>query len=200
MFSVGSTLGGLHSSKVKGEYYHIKVILNVQEQQRRGIFVILESGERIWVPFEYENLSVFCYGCGRMGHDLQDCDVISNEIKQNADDELPFLAALKVESNLMGKESLKFGISARKIMKQWSYTREEIPKIKIKILMGKCSRKPCLSGEDDKCNNSNRIVAIVDDSNFKESFDPNRSFDLIETLGDTVMSSFLIIPLWYFGY
>lgn len=70
------------------------------------------------MPFKYENLPVFCYGCGRMDHGLQDCDVVSDEIKQYANGEFPFSIALRAESNLVGKKSVKFGFFARKIMKQ----------------------------------------------------------------------------------
>lgn len=53
---VGSTFGELLSSEVKGEFCRIKVLLDVQDQLQRGIFIVLDNGEKVWVLFKYENL------------------------------------------------------------------------------------------------------------------------------------------------
>lgn len=47
--------------------------------------------------------------------------MISPLEKDKSEDELPYLLALKVELNLKGRESLKFGIANNRPMKQCSY-------------------------------------------------------------------------------
>ncbi|MBA0780624.1 hypothetical protein Gotri_004703, partial [Gossypium trilobum] len=58
-----------------------------------------------------------------MGHGVKVCNGIPTDEKDKLKDELPYSLALKVESNLLGNESLKFGFSTKKSMKQCSYTR-----------------------------------------------------------------------------
>lgn len=49
-----------------------------------------------------------------MGHDLKDSFFVDEELKGRMDDELPFSVALKVESNLLGKECFLLGSNSRK--------------------------------------------------------------------------------------
>lgn len=30
--------------------------------------------ERIWVPFKYETLIIFCFGYGRINHGVKECE------------------------------------------------------------------------------------------------------------------------------
>ncbi|MFQ6668326.1 hypothetical protein Gotur_034011 [Gossypium turneri] len=46
----------------------IRIKLNVQKPLRRGIFVSIGNGNRVWIPFNYETLPTFCFGCERLGH------------------------------------------------------------------------------------------------------------------------------------
>ncbi|MBA0826105.1 hypothetical protein Goarm_010991 [Gossypium armourianum] len=67
-----------------------------------------------------------------MGHGVKECSNIPIAEREKIDDEYSYSLALKVESNLIGKESFQFGFSAKRIMKQCLYTgvatvdREEI--------------------------------------------------------------------------
>lgn len=98
--------------EVKEVYCRIKVRLNVKKALRRGIFIVLDARVKTWVPFKYENLLVFCYGCGRMRHNLQQCDFVSLFVKEMAEDEYPFSLALKVGSKMFGKESVRLRASS----------------------------------------------------------------------------------------
>ncbi|MBA0693003.1 hypothetical protein Goari_010519, partial [Gossypium aridum] len=33
----------------------------------------VDSQEKVWVSFKYENLPIFCFGCGRLGHGVKEC-------------------------------------------------------------------------------------------------------------------------------
>lgn len=96
-------------------------MLNVKKNLRRGIFFISDVGVKTWVPFKYENLSVFCYGCGTIGYNLQECVSVSPTLNDSSKKEFPFYLALKAESNMVGRESLHLGVSNRRQIKQCSY-------------------------------------------------------------------------------
>lgn len=85
--------------------------LEVQNPLRRGIFVSTDNQRKVWLPFKYERLPSFCFGCGCMGHSLKECVTVSESIKEQCEDDLPYSLALKAESNLMGRETMKFGYS-----------------------------------------------------------------------------------------
>lgn len=70
--------------------------------------------DKVWISFKYENLPSFCFGCGRIGHGLIDCVFISSSEKDRMVDNFPYSNALKVESAIYGKESMKFGFLSKK--------------------------------------------------------------------------------------
>lgn len=123
MFAVGSTFGGMLRAEEKGDYCRIRVDLNVTKPLRRGVFVSLESQGKVWLAFKYENLPTFCFCCGHMGHGVAECG--QNKKVENIDDDWPYSIALKVESSLMGKEWMRFGVVSRKSMPQRVYVGQQ---------------------------------------------------------------------------
>lgn len=67
---------------------------------RRGIFIFTKFRNKSWLSFKYENLPVFCFACGRMGHGVTDCLDVSKEDKDKMEDDYPYSTALKAKSNL----------------------------------------------------------------------------------------------------
>jgi len=57
----------------RGAYFQLKVELKVSKPLRPGIPLKRKEGGEGWLDFKYERLASFCYGCGRMGHDLRLC-------------------------------------------------------------------------------------------------------------------------------
>ena len=51
----------------------VKVALPISKPIKRGAFLARSSGQRTWVTFKYERLSMFCHYCGLLGHDLKNC-------------------------------------------------------------------------------------------------------------------------------
>ena len=39
----------------------------------RGAFLAGSNGQKYWVTFKYERLTLFCHYCGLLGHDLRHC-------------------------------------------------------------------------------------------------------------------------------
>ncbi|KAK8314699.1 hypothetical protein V6Z12_D01G188900 [Gossypium hirsutum] len=64
---------------------------------------------------------MFCFGCGRTRHGLKDCLELNPAEKENFRKDPPYTLALKVESNLIGKESMKFNVFSKKVRVQCSY-------------------------------------------------------------------------------
>ncbi|MBA0880339.1 hypothetical protein Goshw_004512 [Gossypium schwendimanii] len=118
LHAIGVTFGGVVRSEINGEFCRLRIKLNIQKPFRRGIFVLRDNGIRYWIPFKYEKLPKFCFGCEKLGHDLQECTVIQSAEKDKIRENPPFSLALKAELNLVGgdKENqemyLQSGISS----------------------------------------------------------------------------------------
>ncbi|MBA0743467.1 hypothetical protein Gogos_006139 [Gossypium gossypioides] len=104
-----------------GEFCRIKVELDVQKPLRRGIFILVGTQEKPWIPLKYENFPSFCFGCGRMGHGIKDCNETPDESKELSKEDPPFSLPLKVESNLIGKVNMQLGVTMKKSMPQHYY-------------------------------------------------------------------------------
>lgn len=92
---------------------------------QRGIFVSGDSKNKVWVPFKYENLLIFCFDCGRMGHGIKACGDTVSKPKGFSDADFPYSNALKAKSNLLGRENFRIKASLKKSMNQCAYTGEE---------------------------------------------------------------------------
>ncbi|MBA0735211.1 hypothetical protein Gogos_019075, partial [Gossypium gossypioides] len=121
LHAIGVTFRGVLRSKITGEFCRLGIKLNVQKPLRRGIFVSTGNGNKFWIPFKYEKLPTFCFGCGRLGHGLHECTEITPAEKNRIREDPPFSLALKAELNLVGMESLKLNALLKKLQAQCSY-------------------------------------------------------------------------------
>ncbi|KAA3460002.1 reverse transcriptase [Gossypium australe] len=122
LYAIGSTFGGVIRSEIHDDLCRLKVVVDVQKPLRRGIFASSGSSVNSGVPFKYEKLPIFCFGCGHMGHGLQDCEIVKLEDKKKIKDDPPFSVALKTKSKAIGKESMKFAAFSKLQQSQSSYT------------------------------------------------------------------------------
>ncbi|MBA0632840.1 hypothetical protein Godav_001515 [Gossypium davidsonii] len=122
MHAIGVTFGGVIRSEISDTCCRLRIRLDVWKPLRRGIFVSSINVKKMWVPFKYENLPIFCFGCGRMGHGLTDCTQIIPARKSKISSDPPYSMALKAESKQVGKESLQFSTMWRLAGVQSSYT------------------------------------------------------------------------------
>ncbi|TYI74850.1 hypothetical protein E1A91_D07G233300v1, partial [Gossypium mustelinum] len=121
LHAIGVTFGGVIRSEILGEFCRLRVLLNVQKPLRRGIFVSIGSGNKSWIPFKYEKLPTYCFGYGKLGHGIHDCSEFTPAEKNKIKMDPPFSLALKEESTLVGRESLKFNALLKKSQSQCSY-------------------------------------------------------------------------------
>lgn len=119
--AIGSTFGGLINKESKGVFSRIWVWLDVLKSLCRGIFVLIESNQKCWVPFKYENLPGYYFSCGKLGHYVKNCCDVSNSVKNLTKDDYPFSIVLKVELNFIGKVSLLLGSLMEKTVTNCSY-------------------------------------------------------------------------------
>lgn len=77
------------------------------------------------VIIQNESLPPFFFGCRRLGHGIKDFHECPMEVKELADDDLPYSVALKAKSNVVGKECLQFGSFSKKSTTERSYVGKE---------------------------------------------------------------------------
>jgi hypothetical protein len=78
---LGSQLGKVEESALydypqKARIVKIKVKLNIEEPVRPGLFIGNTTDGITWVDFRYENLLMFCFTCGLVGHTEEKCSTL----------------------------------------------------------------------------------------------------------------------------
>ncbi|KAE9461529.1 hypothetical protein C3L33_06552, partial [Rhododendron williamsianum] len=54
-------------------FIRVRVWIDITKPLKKGFFLKRNNDEDAWVKFKYERLSDYCYGCGRVGHNVNDC-------------------------------------------------------------------------------------------------------------------------------
>ncbi|PPD80427.1 hypothetical protein GOBAR_DD22633 [Gossypium barbadense] len=108
LHAIGGTFGGVLRSEISEEFCRLRINLDVQKPLRRGIFVVTDHVSKVWIPFKYENLQMFCFGCGRMGHGLSNCTQISPARKIKISENPPYLGGIKSRIKINWKRKYVF--------------------------------------------------------------------------------------------
>lgn len=89
-------------------------MVDAQRPLQHGLFVSTNEEDKVWLAFKYENLPIFYFSCGKMGHGVTDYVVLSKEDKEKRDDAFPYSIVLKAKSKLLGKEFIQLGRAYKK--------------------------------------------------------------------------------------
>lgn len=65
------------------KFLWVRVWIDVTKPLKKGFFLKRVNEEDLWVKFTYERLSAYCYGCGRIGHTMNDCSDSDDVWKQH---------------------------------------------------------------------------------------------------------------------
>lgn len=58
-------------------YLRIHAQIDISKSLKSGTFIRNEDGSSRWLPFKYEHLSDFCFTCGKLGHTMTGCQLVS---------------------------------------------------------------------------------------------------------------------------
>jgi hypothetical protein len=86
---LGSQLGKVEESALydypqKARIVKIKVNLSIEEPIRPGLFIGNTTDGITWVDFWYENLPMFCFTCGLVGHTEEKCSNTSMSLPEGS--------------------------------------------------------------------------------------------------------------------
>lgn len=65
------------------KFLWVRVWIDVTKPLKKGFFLKRVNEEDLWVKFTYERLPAYCYGCGRIGHMMNDCSDSDDVWKQH---------------------------------------------------------------------------------------------------------------------
>ncbi|XP_021723977.1 uncharacterized protein LOC110691367 [Chenopodium quinoa] len=94
----------------------VKVMLDVTKPLRRSQRVLDKQGKEVRIEFAYERLPFFCFACGVMGHDERDCNVVSEESREQRLGWGKWLHASPRKGRIRDMEEIGEIVAAKKIL------------------------------------------------------------------------------------
>lgn len=87
---LGSILGEFEELDTKeahrnGHFLRIKVTIDLRKPLKRGTMVRFKE-KNLRVHFKYERLSTFCFVCGKLRHQIKDCDSVGDLSEEGFED------------------------------------------------------------------------------------------------------------------
>lgn len=68
-----------------GSFMRFKVMVDITEPLLRGIMLKTDEGT-VWIPLKYESLPIYCFGCGIIGHQTRNCEMVPKVNGDSFDD------------------------------------------------------------------------------------------------------------------
>ena len=56
-----------------GVFLRVRVNIDITKPLMQGEMIQIDDLEASWVTFKYEQLPIFCYSCGILGHQDREC-------------------------------------------------------------------------------------------------------------------------------
>lgn len=83
---IGSQIGqvqdvGIYEYPEKAKIVKVKILFDISNPIRAGIYIGNEVDGINWVDFRFENLPMFCFKCGLIGHNEENCYSTSPQIQ-----------------------------------------------------------------------------------------------------------------------
>ncbi|KAF4401601.1 hypothetical protein G4B88_001795 [Cannabis sativa] len=72
-----------------GKFLKILIEVDIKKPLCSGCFFDLDTGGRKWLQFKYEQIGIFCYYCGCLGHQRRECK-LSSPIMVTSESGIPF--------------------------------------------------------------------------------------------------------------
>ena len=114
---IGTTIGSVESVDANekgfclGSFMRVRVMIDISHPLCRGRKVRLGDSSQFWVDFKYERMPIFCYLCGMVTHDENDCLVgLRRTERMNAEDK-PFGPWLRATQERLQKPQLVLATS-----------------------------------------------------------------------------------------
>lgn len=110
---LGNMMGLLEEADTRysnrlGKFLRVKVSIDLKKPVKRGT-VIRFQGKDLKVFFRYERLPAFCFICGKLGHQMKECDDFESFEEEGLEDkeekDLPFGPWLRV--SLLPKQNIE---------------------------------------------------------------------------------------------
>jgi hypothetical protein len=102
-YQVGVTVGEVEDVDVTddgvgwGEFLQVKIRIDLSKPLARGRIIKL-NGKDLWVAFQYEKISKFCFVCGTVVHDGRRCREVTGRRAQKREETEEYGTWLRVES------------------------------------------------------------------------------------------------------
>lgn len=118
---MGNQLGtvldvGLYEFIDNAKTIKVKVLFNKNHPIRAGMFIGNDKDGITWVDFRYENLPMFCFGCGLVGHNQENCRNSPLPFEKGTNPRGAWLRSKSYGRRLIEKKEQDFSSNPRKSM------------------------------------------------------------------------------------
>ncbi|KAE9450366.1 hypothetical protein C3L33_17734, partial [Rhododendron williamsianum] len=79
----------------RGRFIRIRVEVPLDKPLKRGGFISLGGGDKLWVDYKFERLNSFCFYCGSLAHEMGDCALKTTDEEKGAIKEVKYGPWLK---------------------------------------------------------------------------------------------------------
>ncbi|KAL8537960.1 hypothetical protein ACS0TY_000052 [Phlomoides rotata] len=110
-----------------GTFIWFKVSMNIRKPLVRGITIRVE-GKHLWLALKYESLPIYCFSCGIIGHDYNNCKSYNRNLaystlelratEEQEDVALPH----NIVENILSRLPAKYLIRYKSVCKLWEAT------------------------------------------------------------------------------